>query len=353
MTDVDPASPRRRVRAEVPVALAVALAAAIFVTFPRTPEAAGALETFLREGPEPGTWEIASFMGTRRYHYGPDPGDARCCVLLPAAENGGNGKARIVPRKRAVQWFVPGCRERFLRNYRVAETASDGELRLVTWRPRNEGRGETARRIWIDPTDGCVVRLEDRAANGEVILGVRRLAPPPAAGLPVPADAEVTRECLERATWERCHPPSFERIQAEAPFGLLRPRHIPVGFGLKEAAFRSPGGEQGVAWFTFTDGLAVFALVMGPPAALAAFEGRFGGNGRGGGGQQEAPEAPGTQDPQSDPIRVRCHHSPRRIVLRLEHESGLGVLLLGRNELSEAEYLRILQGLAPMATAAK
>jgi hypothetical protein len=331
-------------RREVPVLLAaIPLAVLLFVT-PSSPGETAVLEAFLRDGPGPGVWEIESFLGRRRYLLGVDPGDRRCRVVAPLGEDGAVLKVRTVPRSRVAQWFVPGCRHRFLTNYRVADRRDEGGLRVAEWRPRSGDRGEAGRRVWFERESGRVVRLEDRSRTGEILLRVRRIGPVPPTGLPADPEEGATQACVNRATWERRHPPSVEEVAAAAPFGILRPTVLPDGFGLKEAAYRDDGDGAGVAWFTFTDGLASFALAMGPRANLEAFEQHFASS-----VERDDKPAPSPHcDGEDGGCSVRLRHAPRRVVMRVDDLHGLGVLLLGRNELLDTAYLRVLEGLEPI-----
>jgi hypothetical protein len=372
--DGGPPSTRRRGLAEAGVlAIVVGALLALLVAFPRregpVADPGGALRELLTRGPGPGSWRSESLGRSRHWWIEPHP-EEPTCVLLASEGESGQGRPRAFLRRRAAAYLIGGRSELFFRNYVLDASAEDeaggeGPARLhVVWRPRARQDGQTARHVWLDARTGRVLRLEDRSYLDNPIRTIEWTSSDTGPLADVTAGRVDTPRCrLEKRGAGR--EPDPARVAAEAPFPVLAPTWLPAGYELVDARFRTwtlappapPEGTEGEARrsvrivnLVYSDGLGTLSLGIASPEDMDALE-RAAQTMR---SEREAPGAcpdlpEGSLPLVSDGLVVRRRRDKCRTVLRVDDLQGVSTTLLGRNEVPEDEYVRVVQSLEVVA----
>jgi len=358
---------RGRTRSDLVTALVVLLLIGVVALVPpRKPQAPidvrARLHRFLEDGPGEGLWQLHTLDGTSEWLVAASPDDATCLLVARLDEDGRPGRARVWEKHRLARFFLPGDLELFFRNYRLLEqTVVDEGSRnriVAVWLPRADLGGDTGRTLWLDARSGEVVRLEDRSYMGNCLRCLLRLSTDaPSLGLALP-DAEGA--CHRLPAEEG--PPSAARLARRVPFVLLEPTWLPEGYELIAARYREmpvgtpePGaGDEsaprcvGLATLEYSDGLANVGIGVAPPDDMDAFERWM--------ASLPLPDDPEACPPVPEAGRdiardgevIRRRRDRCRTVLRLDGRGDVSVLLLGRNEIPEDEYLHILASVAPV-----
>jgi outer membrane lipoprotein-sorting protein len=215
---------------------------------------------------------------TREYHAG--DGRLRIETLLPAPVRG-----RIVVYDGRDRWQYEPSRHAVYRYSATAVTAGPPVDELLkqysarvasrpervagrrTWRidltPRLAGK--VARRMWIDPATGLVLRYERRNGRGRILSASHftqfRLAEPaaPLFQRPGPAGVRIVRS--------QAAPTPLALAEAKRRFGVLLPAALPAGYHFADATLLRGKGHP-VAHLRYRDGLSAVSLYVGPPGAL-------------------------------------------------------------------------------------
>jgi hypothetical protein len=296
-------------------------------------------------------WQVEDVMGRREVRLADAPGRPDCLLLGWRCEDG-TCSVRLSPRGGVVAGLAAGPADLFFANYRRdgpvrVETRDGAVLLRTTWMPRAGFGGETARVAWVDRAEGRVVQWEDRARGDRSVRVVRRLSVDP--GPLVAEEGHAAPPCEGGAPAA----PDLRRLAGEIGFPLLEPRYLPPGFRLLEAFprhVRTEGDEPRarVVWLRYGDGLAVIHIVVGPLAALDAFEAglaRF--RERIAAEQPDAcPSLPAAQpDVAEEGLVVRRRRDRCRTVLRVDGLEGVSATVMALNELPEDEYLAVIGSL--------
>jgi len=319
------------------------------------------LHDFIEHGPGAGLWQLHTLDGTSEWLVADHPRDATCLLVARVQEGGRPGKVRIWEKHRLARFFLPGSLELFFRNYRLLEpTVLDdgGRPRVFAiWLPRTDLGGDTGRTVWIDQGTREVVRLEDRSYTGNCVRCLLRLSPdaPP---LGVPA-LEAGDQCRRFPETERA--PSAARLAGRVPFTVLEPTFLPEGFSLIAANYRElqvdckgPNGEEepprcvGLAYLQYSDGLVNISIGIALPEDMDAFESWMASR-----PVEDDPDACPALPEEARPLTadgelIRRRRDRCRTVLRLDGRGEVSVLLLGRNEIPEDEYLHVIASVAPI-----
>lgn len=319
------------------------------------------LHAFIEDGPGAGLWQLHTLDGTSEWIVADHPRDATCLLVARIVGGEGPGKVRIWEKHRLARFFLPGSLDLFFQNYRLLgemEIEEDGRPQLHTvWLPRADLGGDTGRTVWIDRESGEVVRLEDRSYIGNCVRCLIRLS---ADALPLGLPPEgAGAQCRRVPESEKA--PSAERLAGRAPFTILAPTFLPDGFDLVAANFRqlqlddAGPGASGVpprsvdlAYLHYSDGLANISLGIALPEDMDTFEGWMATR-----PMEDDPEACPPMPDEARPLTadgelIRRRRDRCRTVLRLDGRSEVSVLLLGRNEIPEDEYLHVIASVVPV-----
>ena len=328
---------------------------------PRSIDVRERLHAFMEDGPGAGLWQLHTLDGTSEWLVADHPRDATCLLVARVEEGGRPGTVRIWDRHRLARFFLPGALELFFRNYRLLEPTvldEDGAQRVfAVWLPRIDLGGDTGRTVWIDGATSEVVRLEDRSYVGNCVRCLLRISPDaPPLGIPAPEGGETCRPfpADEEA-------PSAARLAGRVPFTLLEPTFLPAGFALIASNYRqlevdSPGPDGsdepprcvGLAYLQYSDGLVNIGLGIALPEDMDAFETWMATR-----PVEDDPDACPPLPEEARPLTadgelIRRRRDRCRTVLRLDGRGEVSVLLLGRNEIPEDEYLHVLASVAPV-----
>ena len=324
------------------------------------------LHAFMEDGPGAGVWQLHTLDGTSEWMVADHPRDATCLLVSRVEEGGRPGKVRIWEKHRLARFFIPGSLDLFFRNYRlweqtVIEEGSESLLHAI-WLPRADLGGDTGRTLWVDRGTGEVIRLEDRSYIGNCVRCLLRLSPgAPPLGIPV---AEAGDSCRRFPAEEPA--PSAERLAGRVPFTVLEPTFLPEGFALIASNYRqlevdcvdADGVEAaprcvGLAYLQYSDGLVNIGIGIALPEDMDAFEAWMGAR-----PVEDDPDACPPLPEEARPLTadgelIRRRRDRCRTVLRLDGRAEVSVLLLGRNEIPEDEYLHVLTSVAPVQPGAE
>ncbi len=319
------------------------------------------LHAFMEDGPGAGLWQYHTLDGTSEWMVADHALDATCLLVARVKEGGRPGQVRVWEKHRLARFFLPGSLELFFQNYRLLESTviDEGAASLLfsVWLPRTDLGGDTGRTVWIDRDTGEVVRLEDRSYEGNCVRCLLRLSPdaPPLGMSALRAGDTCRRFPAEDG------PPSAARLAGRVPFTLLEPTFLPDGFALIAANYRElqmdcrdrDGGDVlprcvGLAYLQYSDGLVNIGIGIALPEDMDAFETWM--------AQRPVEDDPDACPPMPEEARpltvdgelIRRRHDRCRTVLRLDGRGEVSILLLGRNEIPEDEYLHVIASMAPV-----
>ena len=319
------------------------------------------LHAFMEHGPGAGLWQLHTLDGTSEWMAADHPRDATCLLVSRVEEGGRPGKVRIWDKHRLARFFIPGSLELFFRNYRlweqtVIEEGADSHLHAI-WVPRADLGGDTGRTLWVNRSTGEVERLEDRSYIGNCVRCLLRLSPDaPPLGIP---DPEAGASCRRFPAEEEL--PSADRLAGRVPFTILEPTFLPAGFSLIAANYRQlevdcrgPDGIEepprcvGLAYLQYSDGLVNIGIGIALPEDMDAFEAWMATR-----PVEDDPDACPPLPEEARPLTadgelIRRRRDRCRTVLRLDGRAEVSVLLLGRNEIPEDEYLHVIASVAPV-----
>ena len=319
------------------------------------------LHAFMEHGPGAGLWQLHTLDGTSEWLVADHPRDATCLLVSRVEEGGRPGKVRIWDKHSLARFFIPGSLELFFRNYelwdeRLIPEGTDTLIHAV-WRPRADLGGDTGRTLCVDRATGEVVRLEDHSYIGNCVRCLLRISPDaPPLGIPDPGAGEQCRRFPADEVL-----PSADRLAGRVPFTVLEPTVLPDGFSLIAANYRQlevdcrgPDGEEelprciGLAYLQYSDGLVNIGIGIALPEDMDAFEAWMATR-----PMEDDPDACPPLPEEARPLTadgelIRRRRDRCRTVLRLDGRAEVSVLLLGRNEIPEDEYLQVIASVAPV-----
>jgi len=343
----------------------------------------GRLGKFLRTGPTGGTWETRSLSCVYTSYVAPHPTEPGSFIIAQVDE-GGAKRPLVVSRWLVPRHFFRAPAHLFFSNYERTEGPMRDELDdgtktwRVHWGPRDEREGLTERIVWFSVVGGEVVQVEDRSRSGHLLRRVRRIATDTGVWDPrhlrtkdlehVHTEEPTTDVDPERRLQHSC---------AQAPFDVYEPAYLPPGFVLVRSSYtvadaslnpgeRSPARGAGEASPTkappgvpgkpqgtpvqlvsqlYSDGLALISVGVAPREDMNTIESLTAGMADAD-DPASCPGLPGEpRDIRQNGSVIRMRRDTCRIVLRRDDLAGVSVTIIGRRELPDAEYLRMIGSL--------
>lgn len=336
------------------------------------------LGIFLQKGPSPGTWETRSFSCLYTHYIAPHP-VKRDAVLIAKVSNDGVDAPLAVSRWLVPRFFFRAPAHLFFTNYRrtegpIGDETEDGtKCWRVHWAPSEDPDGLTERIVWFSQVGGHVVQVEDRARNGHLIRRVRRIAEDTGKWDPTSIDRE-TLEVIESAPPDPASDPerTLETLARKAPFPVHQPGYLPPGFVLIRTTFdvrdaatnpvagTTPNleGEPKAAPVKllsqlYSDGLALISVGVALSKDMDIIERLTAGM-----TEMDSPTScPGLPAEPRDILHqgaaVRMRSDACRTVMRRDDLEGVSVVIIGRNEIPNDEYLRMVATLERVTPAGK
>jgi hypothetical protein len=362
--------PERGLTEATTLGLLAALLVALLVCFPRTEgpafDANRALRDLMTEGPGAGAWRSTGLGEERSLWVQPHPEDPTCLLLASSGRGREGGKPRALPRRWAAAFLVGGRADLFFHNYVLDGPpapdpgAAGGAQLHAVWRPVARRGGETARHVWLDARTGQVRRVEDRSWNDDAIRTLAWTGPESGPLAEVLAPGGTAPACRTDRR-PRGAAPDLARVAAEAPFPLLAPTWLPRGYELLEARYRvwplprgetepddeaTPRRQIRIAYLLYGDGLGSLSLGIALPQDMDALERAVETMRESRTSPDACPELPeGSRPVAADGMVIRRRRDRCRTVLRVDDLHGVSAALLGRNEVPEDEYVRVVQSL--------
>jgi len=325
------------------------------------------LGIFLQKGPSPGTWETRSLNCVYTHYIAPHPGK-RDTFLIAQVSNKGVQAPRAVSRWLVPRFFFRAPAHLFFSNYvrtegPIGDETEDGtKCWRVHWAPRDNLDGLTERIVWFAQYGGHVVQVEDRARNGRLIRRVRRIAEDTGAW----DAAEVAAAGHEHIVSEPPDPAAdpegmLVELASKASFPVYVPSYLPAGFVLVRSTYEVRDAAMtpaaGVSPNTkgeprsvpvkllsqlYSDGLALISVGVARRGDMDIIERLTAGM-----TEMDSPTAcPGLPTDPRDILHqgavIRMRTDVCRTVVRRDDLDGVSVTIIGRNEIPNDEYLRMV-----------
>ena len=342
------------------------------------------LGRFLQEGPAPGTWETRAYncIYTHYIALHPSKPDA---VLIAKVSATGVDAPQAVSRWLVPRFFFRAPAHLFFSNYvrtegPIGDETEDGtKCWRVHWAPRDNLDGLSERIVWFAQVGGSVVQVEDRARNGRVLRRVRRIAEDTGKWDPSGIDPRSIEHIESARPDARSDPDrTLATLARKAPFAVYQPTYLPAGFVLVRATYEvrdatlspavgtSPNLEgepraQPVKLLSqlYSDGLALISVGVAFRADMDVIERLTAGM-----TEMDSPTScPGLPGEPRDILHqgatIRMRSDACRTVVRRDDLGGVSVVIIGRNEIPNDEYLRmvatleLVEGQGPKDSAAR
>ncbi len=325
------------------------------------------LGRFLQEGPAPGTWETRSFNCLYTHYIAAHPTKPDA-VLIAKVSAKAVAPPQVVSRWLVPRFFFRAPAHLFFSNYvrtegPIGDETEDGtKCWRVHWAPRDNLDGLTERIVWFAQVGGRVVQVEDRARNGHLIRRVRRIAEDTGKWDPADVDPGAIEHIESARPDERSDPDrTLVSLAGKAPFAVYQPRYLPAGFVLVRATYEvrdaaltpaqgaSPNLEgeprsEPVKLLSqlYSDGLALISVGVAFRSDMDTIERLTAGM-----TEMDSPTScPGLPgDPRDilhDGATIRMRTDACRTVVRRDDLEGVSVTIIGRNEIPNDEYLRMV-----------
>ena len=325
------------------------------------------LGLFLQKGPSPGTWETRAFNCLYTHYIAPHPTKSDAVVIAQVSAKGVSAP-RAVSRWLVPRFFFRAPAHLFFSNYVRTEGPIGDEIEdgtkcwRVHWAPRDNLDGLTERIVWFAQVGGHVVQVEDRARNGHLIRRVRRSAEDTGKWDPADIDAEDLLHIESTQPDSNSDPDrTLVALARKAPFAVYQPSYMPAGFVLVRATYEvrdaatSPAGgtapnlegepkAQPVKLLSqlYSDGLALISVGVAFRRDMDTIERLTAGM-----TEMDSPTAcPGLPGEPRDILHqgatIRMRSDACRTVVRRDDLEGVSVTIIGRNEIPNDEYLRMV-----------
>ncbi len=331
------------------------------------------LGRFLDVGPTAGTWSVKQAHHHVAWRFALHPTETESLLISRVGSNGLLAPIQVVPRNAVPRLFFEAPSWLFFANYEPEGPPSRAPLKdaenavRIVWRPVHEGAGDTSRHAWFDAESATLIRVEDHSRAGRVVRSIWR-EPGVDDALAVPT--EDVPPCCGRPVASQAAD-DLRRALA-APFPIYEPERLPAGYVRIRADYRAcdlaaskddgeavpAGGKDGLschdgaspgavrrATLLYSDGLGLISVVIAPRDELDAIVTHYGRLPPDGGDPEACTALPdGISDDVtgSAPV-VRMREDTCRTILRRDDvDANVSVMLMGRNELPLAAYVRAI-----------
>jgi len=342
----------------------------------------GRLGKFLRTGPTSGTWETRSLSCVYTSYVAPHPTEPESFIIAQVGA-GGAKRPLVVSRWLVPRHFFRAPAHLFFSNYERTEGPIRDELDdgtktwRVHWGPRDEREGLTERIVWFSVVGGEVVQIEDRSRSGHLLRRVRRIARDTGLWDPRHLRTEDLEHVVTKEPTADADPE--QRLQhscTEAPFDVYEPTYLPSGFVLVRSSYtvadaaltpsERPAATDGpdakdvspvapakspvqLVSQLYSDGLALISVGVAPREDMNTIEVLTAGMADAD-DPASCPGLPGEpRDIRQNGSVIRMRRDTCRIVLRRDDLLGVSVTIIGRRELPDDEYLRMIGSMKKIA----